>query len=200
MTIYVPHAPASERRPLTRPDEHYQRDQSANLPDFTHVDWNGHNDLDPKYGNDPEAQRGHVSPKWVVTNKPGYFDGSQQAERNGGQSEAAFRKEHPMATGVLDYFPDALMEIAHLSKVGNDQHNPGQPLHWAKGKSQDHADALLRHLKDRGTRDTDGERHWAKVAWRALAGLQTEIENERKSHYTSESTTLNVEKENFNEL
>lgn len=212
MTIYVPHAPASERRPLTRPDEHYQRDQSANLPDFTHVDWNGHNDLDPKYGNDPEAQRarqplpgsqsaaerngGHVSPKWAV-----------QANYNPAppldlppMSEAAFRKEHPMATGVLDYFPDALMEIAHLSKVGNDQHNPGQPLHWAKGKSQDHADALLRHLKDRGTRDTDGERHWAKVAWRALAGLQTEIENERKSHYTSESTTLNVEKENFNEL
>lgn len=86
------------------------------------------------------------------------------------------RKERPMATGVLDYFPDALMEVARCSKIGNDQHNPGQPLHWAKEKSTDHADALIRHLKDRGTWDTDGVRHSAKVAWRALALLQTEIE------------------------
>lgn len=89
------------------------------------------------------------------------------------------RKDRPMATGFLDYFPDAMMEVAHLSKVGNDQHNPGQPLHWAKEKSQDHPDALLRHLKDRGTRDSDGERHSAKVAWRAMAMLQREIELER---------------------
>jgi hypothetical protein len=86
------------------------------------------------------------------------------------------RKDRPMATGVLDYFPDALAEVAGCSKVGNDQHNPGQPLHWAKGKSTDHADALLRHLADRGTIDSDGVRHSAKVAWRALALLQIELE------------------------
>lgn len=89
------------------------------------------------------------------------------------------RKERPLARGVLDYFPDALMEVAHTSFIGNEQHNPGQPLHWAKGKSTDEADALLRHLKDRGTIDTDGVRHSAKVAWRALAMLQREIEAER---------------------
>lgn len=92
---------------------------------------------------------------------------------------AAQRKEYPLASGCLDYFPDALMEVAHCSWVGNNQHNPGQPLHWAKEKSTDEPDALMRHLKDRGTLDTDGVRHSAKVAWRALAMLQREIENER---------------------
>src|SRR5678810_653130 len=89
------------------------------------------------------------------------------------------RKQRPLATGVLDYFPDALMEVAHCSYVGNEQHNPGQKLYWAKEKSTDEPDALLRHLKDRGTRDSDGVRHSAKVAWRALAMLQREIEAER---------------------
>jgi hypothetical protein len=89
------------------------------------------------------------------------------------------RKDRPLARGVLDYFPDALLEVANLSRIGNEQHNPGQPLHWAKEKSTDEADALLRHLIGRGTRDSDGERHSAKVAWRALALLQREIEAER---------------------
>lgn len=90
------------------------------------------------------------------------------------------RKAHPIFSGVLRYFPDALMEVAHLSKVGNDQHNPGEPLHWAKEKSTDEGDALVRHQLDVGTRDVDGERHSAKVAWRALAQLQREIEAERR--------------------
>lgn len=87
------------------------------------------------------------------------------------------RKETPIATGVLDYFPLALAEVARVSKAGNDQHNPGQPLHWSKEKSTDHADCILRHLIERGTNDTDGMRHSAKVAWRALALLQIELEN-----------------------
>lgn len=90
------------------------------------------------------------------------------------------RKERPLARGVLDYFPDALLEVAHCSYVGNEQHNPGQPVHWAKEKSSDEADALLRHLIDRGTNDSDGVRHSAKVAWRALALLQREIDAERQ--------------------
>lgn len=91
------------------------------------------------------------------------------------------RKGMPITTGVLDYFPLALAEVAIVSKAGNDQHNPGQPLHWAKGKSTDHADTIPRHLIDRGHRDTDGMRHSAKLAWRALALLQTELENEAGS-------------------
>lgn len=93
--------------------------------------------------------------------------------------DAASRKAYPIATGVLDYFPDAIAEIAHVSLVGNEQHNPGEKLHWAKEKSTDEPDALMRHLIDRGKRDTDGQRHSAKVAWRALAMLQREIEAER---------------------
>lgn len=86
------------------------------------------------------------------------------------------RKDLPIATGVIDYFPLALAEVARLSKAGNDQHNPGQPLHWAREKSRDHADCLMRHFIQRGTLDTDGISHTAKVAWRALAMLQEEME------------------------
>lgn len=92
---------------------------------------------------------------------------------------AAERKQRPLFSGVLRYFPDALLEVAYTSFVGNEQHNPGQPLHWAKEKSTDELDALMRHLAQAGTRDTDGVRHSAKVAWRALANLQREIEAEQ---------------------
>lgn len=94
-------------------------------------------------------------------------------------SDAKERKGIPLATGVVDYFPDALVAVARLSQIGNDQHNPGQPLHWAREKSTDHSDTLIRHFVDRGTLDTDGVRHSAKVAWRALAILQLEIEKAR---------------------
>ena len=90
------------------------------------------------------------------------------------------RKQRPVASGVLDYFPDALVEIAHVSWVGNDQHNPGERLHWARGKSTDESDALIRHFLQRGGNDTDGMRHSAKMAWRALALLQKEIERDRE--------------------
>lgn len=86
------------------------------------------------------------------------------------------RKDTPLVRGCLDYFPAALAEVARLSKAGNDQHNPGEELHWARGKSSDHADCIVRHLLDRGIIDTDGISHSAKVAWRALALLQEELE------------------------
>lgn len=90
-------------------------------------------------------------------------------------TDAKARKDVPMARGLLDYFPRALMRVAHLSKVGNDQHNPGEPIHWAKEKSVDHADCIMRHMADRGTVDIDGERHTTKIAWRALALLEIEL-------------------------
>lgn len=86
------------------------------------------------------------------------------------------RKSFPLASGVLDYFPSALFAVARVSAVANAQHNPGEPMHWARSKSFDHADALMRHLVDRGGIDSDGLRHSAKVAWRALALLQEELE------------------------
>ena len=93
-------------------------------------------------------------------------------------SDATERKALPICTGVLDYFPRALAAVAACSKKGNDQHNPGQPLHWAKEKSTDHADCIVRHLLDRGTVDSDGILHSTKVAWRALALLEIELEKE----------------------
>ena len=89
---------------------------------------------------------------------------------------AAERKQYPMATGLLDYFSNALAEVAHVSFVGNEQHNPGQSLRWDRSKSTDEADALMRHFVARGTLDKDGLRHSAKVAWRALALLEKELE------------------------
>lgn len=93
-------------------------------------------------------------------------------------TEAKARKDVPIYSGVLRYFPDALAEVAILSRIGNDQHNPGKPLHWDRSKSGDELDALTRHLMEAGTLDTDGVRHSAKVAWRALANLQKEIERD----------------------
>jgi len=91
-------------------------------------------------------------------------------------SEAQARKNKPVMTGVLDYFPDALMAVAEISRIGNEQHHPGKPLHWEKQKSADHADCCVRHMMDRGTKDTDGADHSGKAAWRALANYQTELE------------------------
>lgn len=87
------------------------------------------------------------------------------------------RKDLPLTSGVLDYFPNALAAVAEVSKVGNDKHNPGQPLHWSRGKSTDHADCIVRHLIDRGKKDGQGIRHSAYVAWRALANLEQELED-----------------------
>lgn len=92
-------------------------------------------------------------------------------------TERGARKAIPIARGVLDYFPLAVAEVAKVSHVCNEQHNPGQPMHWDKTKSTDHADALARHLIERGGVDDDGVRHSAKLAWRALALLQTELEH-----------------------
>jgi dATP/dGTP diphosphohydrolase len=88
------------------------------------------------------------------------------------------RKDVPITTGVLDYFPAAIAAVAKVSLCGNRQHNGDAPLHWARGKSMDHADCIVRHLMDRGTNDGDGMRHSAKLAWRALALLQQELEAE----------------------
>lgn len=93
-------------------------------------------------------------------------------------TDPGVRKDMPISTGVLDYFPLAIAEVARVSKAGNEQHNPGEPLHWDRTKSLDHADCIPRHLIDRGALDTDGMRHSAKLAWRALALLQTELEQE----------------------
>lgn len=91
--------------------------------------------------------------------------------------DSSTRKGIPMHRGLFQYFPSALAAVAQVSRVCNDKHNPGQPLHWSKENSNDHNDALLRHIADTSNdplaRDPeDGTLLAAKVAWRALAHLQ----------------------------
>lgn len=95
------------------------------------------------------------------------------------------RKNTPLFSGVLMYFPDALLEVARHSKRGNDKHNPGKPLHWAKEKSADHADCIARHLTDIGPNwdniDEDTQAmHAVALAWRSLALLQTVLDRKKR--------------------
>ncbi len=91
------------------------------------------------------------------------------------------RKERPLYEGLFKYFPDALMEVAHVSYVGSQQHNPGKPMHWDRTKSKDNLDSQLRHVIDQAKGepvDIDECLHLAKNAWRALAALQDYLEKE----------------------
>jgi dATP/dGTP diphosphohydrolase, N-terminal len=110
------------------------------------------------------------------------------------------RKAIPIFEGVLMYFPKAIAAVAEVSEAGNKQHNPGQPLHWARGKSMDQYNTALRHMMDHRMgggrmdpqqegqeinngwvpepKDGDGVRHLAKAAWRVLAALELAIEEE----------------------
>jgi hypothetical protein len=94
------------------------------------------------------------------------------------KTEAQRRKETPVYSGFMKYFPRAMRAVAQVSFVGNSQHNPGQPLHWDKTKSGDHRDCLARHLLDELTEPVDKDEldHLAKVAWRAMAALEIKLE------------------------
>lgn len=65
--------------------------------------------------------------------------------------------------------------VAHVSYKGNAKHNPGQSLHWSRGKSMDHEDCLARHTIERDALDGD-VLHAANRAWRAMAALQELLE------------------------
>lgn len=91
------------------------------------------------------------------------------------------RKDAPMARGLLFYFPAALFDVAAHSLASDRKHNPGNTdgPHWARKKSPDHADCIVRHLIDAGTTGTpDRKYHLRALAWRALALLQEECEAE----------------------
>jgi|SRR5688572_5257777 len=89
--------------------------------------------------------------------------------------DSADRKAIPVYSGVLRYAPAALACVAVVSKIGNDKHNPGQPLHHARGKSNDHPDCLVRHMIDASDEPNELE-HLACRAWRALIELQERCE------------------------
>ena len=95
------------------------------------------------------------------------------------QESIGKRKETPVFSGVLAYFPNAIKAVAQCSFAGQQQHNPEKPLAWDRSKSGDELDALSRHLLDHSIEpiDEDGIRHITKVVWRALAFLEKELEN-----------------------
>jgi len=91
------------------------------------------------------------------------------------------RKSAPVFSGFMAYFPDAIAEVARLSKASNDKHNPGEPMFWSRDKSDDHGDCLARHQLQWDELDVDstGEfYHAVKVAWRAMAQLQVLLESQ----------------------
>lgn len=92
------------------------------------------------------------------------------------------RKALPLWDFLMQYFPDAFVEVCKVAVVGNNQHNPGEPLHWAREKSTDQMNTAFRHLFDygRGTKlDVDGVLHLAKAIWRLSAQLQLDVEASR---------------------
>ena len=95
-------------------------------------------------------------------------------------TDAAERKKIPLWSGLFKYFPDALIEVARLSYIGNEHHNKGQKLHWAREKSADQEDTLLRHLMQSDEIDTDGVPHIVKCAWRILAATQLYLEAQKE--------------------
>jgi hypothetical protein len=89
------------------------------------------------------------------------------------------RKDIPVYSGFVKYFYLAIAAVAELSRIGNDQHNPGKPLHWDRSKSGDELDAQMRHVLDEASgvsEDTDGVMHLTKNAWRSMAALQKALE------------------------
>ena len=89
---------------------------------------------------------------------------------------SAQRKEAAVALGFMAYFPDAMALVARHSVRMNEKHNPGERVHWARGKSTDQSDCEARHLiattVDPDARDADGAYEMVCKAWRAMADLQ----------------------------
>ena len=96
------------------------------------------------------------------------------------KSKAQERKDTPVYSGFIKYFPNAIKEVSKCSKAGNDQHHPDKPLHWDMDKSKDELDAMMRHLIDYASGieiDDCGTSHLAKISWRAMAMLERTLTN-----------------------
>lgn len=123
-------------------------------------EWHGYTDCPPRPTPKFEDQTGYVSDLWP----------SKPVLR---EYTSAERKAMPIDAGCLKYFPDALAAIARVSVKGNEKHNPGQPLHWSRGKSNDHAECVTRHMLTPDAIDPEsGEAHRNHAGWRLLAAIQ----------------------------
>lgn len=147
----------------------------------------------PSSSNTPVWTCGFSSPQTIgvrssisivtPTGQPSMDSGMPSAKQSrpnglGLPTEAKARKALPVYTYITEYFPDALLAEVSVSVAGNEQHNPGEPLHWSREKSADQMDCAFRHMMDhkKNPIDTDGQYHLAKAIWRLKAELQLTIE------------------------
>lgn len=104
--------------------------------------------------------------------------------------DSQYRKMLPVGTVTIEYFPLGDRARAAVAWVGNEKHRPGLPLGWSRGISDDHENALLRHLQDMKAPGADGwdtvelpdgrvyqYRHAAAASWRASAIAQLDAES-----------------------
>jgi hypothetical protein len=82
----------------------------------------------------------------------------------------------PIARGRLDYFPDALAEVAKLSYLGTSNTIRARRC-TTRAAEHGSRGCIVRHLVGRGGFD-GGMRESAALAWRSLALLQEELEAE----------------------
>jgi hypothetical protein len=79
---------------------------------------------------------------------------------------------------AVSYFPDALAEVGELCVVANEKHNPGEPIHWSKDKSNDHWGSRGRHSGQLGKIDPEsGLLHDVSWLWRTLAINQVRLDD-----------------------
>jgi hypothetical protein len=102
--------------------------------------------------------------------------------------DAQERKETPIYSGFIKYFPHATAAVAAHSFVSNEQHNPGEPLHWAREKSGDETDAIARHLTDLALAESAGDldqqiEDARALAWRSMANLEKLLEKRHNAEY-----------------
>lgn len=88
------------------------------------------------------------------------------------------REDYPLFDVLVGYFPAAMCELARWTKVGNEQHNPGEELHWAREKSTDHRNKILRHLMDYDQKESNGFYEAIPMLWRCAALVQELLEKD----------------------
>jgi hypothetical protein len=106
-----------------------------------------------------------------------------------GEDDKVRKGDWPVYSYMFDYFPLAYLEEVRVAVVGNKQHNPGEPLRWAREKSTDQLNTCMRHLFDYAKakkegqvcpRDATGKSVLAQAIWRLKAQLQLDAEEEKR--------------------
>jgi len=104
-----------------------------------------------------------------------------------GDDDKIRKGDWPIWDYMFGYFPKAWLEEVRVAVTGNKQHNPGEKLHWARGKSMDQLNTAFRHLfdyakaKSEGAivpRDARGMAVLAQSIWRLKAQLELDLEEE----------------------